>query len=391
MKFIVRFRLRYKKQSKTTDFYYIYVRLRVDGIAAPDFTTGVKCTYQEWDSKAQKIKGYSEVVRQKNIKLAQINAELENIYNELRKTDKPITAQIIKKLYTKKTPFFASTLLTYYDLYINEELRGQLKTPTVTAWVSRRNTLAEYIKTQNRKDLDLEEVTPKWVKDYYNYHINTLKNKRNHSARAVQCIKKVLDYAVIEGALPYNPTLSLKVKRDKKKPIKYLTIQDLEILSGCPYYPERLQRVVDAFLIQCYTGMAYGELRNFTKNHLHQEEGVTYIKVYRNKSEELCLIPILSQTRALLEKYDYCPQIITNQKMNDFIKEAAQMAGLKNWEIITTHVGRSTAGTFLLNKGVEIKVVSKILGHKSVLVTEMHYAELLTDTITKSMIQNNLL
>lgn len=76
--------------------------------------------------------------------------------------------------------------------------------------------------------------------------------------------------------------------------------------------------------------------------------------------------------------------------MNDFIKEAAQMAGLENRESISTHVGRSTAGTFLLNNGVEIKIVSKILGHKSVVITETYYAELLTETISKSVLDNDL-
>ena len=75
----------------------------------------------------------------------------------------------------------------------------------------------------------------------------------------------------------------------------------------------------------------------------------------------------------------------------DFIKEAAQVAGLKDPDSITTHVGRKTAGTFLLNHGVPLETVSKVLGHKSVKITQSHYAELLTDTVKINFKNSGLL
>lgn len=392
MKFIVLFKLRTKQKAAASEFHFIYARLTVDGKPTSDFTTGVKCKVSDWDRKAQQIKGNNELTRQQNQKLTLIKSDLDTIYNDLRKSDKTITAQIIKQIYTKKAPNISATLLAYFELYMNKELKPIIEESTLDTWKSRKNTLEGYVKSLKRKDVDLIEVTPKWLKEYYFYHLNTLENCKNHAARAVQAVKRVMDFAVEEEALPYNPTLSLKVKKDPKKPIKYLTVDDIEKLTNCPYYPERLQRVVDTFLIQCRTGMAYGEMRAFNaKAHLHHEKsGVTFIKVYRGKTKELCLIPLLKDARRLLEKYDYKPQIITNQRMNDFIKEAAQMAGLEKWESISTHVGRSTAGTFLLNNGVEIKIVSKILGHRSVVITETYYAELLTATISKSVLDNDL-
>ncbi len=393
MSFRIRFKIRSKKNATKTDPHYIYVRLRVDGVPAPDFAAGVSCLPSEWDAKSQHIKGYSELVRQQNLKLDQIRTELDTLYNELRKTDKTITAQVIKQMYTRKESIISACLLAYFDRYIEKELSGLVEESTLGTWQSKRNTLEGYIKTLHRKDVDLVEVTPKWLKGYHEYHLKTLGNCLNHAARAIQAVKKIIDYAVIEEALPFNATRSLKVARGKKKPIKYLTVDQIDRLAECPYYPERLQRVVDAFLFQCYTGMAYNEIRAFNhEKHVETDkDGITWIKIYRGKTNELCLIPLLHQARTLLLKYEYRMQIITNQKMNDFIKEAAQIANLRNWDKITTHVGRSTAGTFLLNKGVDIKIVSKILGHKSVIITESHYAELLTDTISRDLRKNGLI
>jgi len=239
MSFRIRFKVRTKKRTSKTELHYIYCRLRVDAKPAPDFGTGIGCKFADWDNKAQRIRGNSEVVRQQNLKLDQIRAELETLYNELRKSDKPISAQIIKQYYTKKTPTTAACLLAYYQLYIDKELNGIVEEPTVKKWGYRKTALENYLKHLKRKDVELAEVTPKWVKEYYNYHVNQLNHAKNHAARLVQAIKRVMDYAVENEALPYNATRSLKVARDKPKPIKYLTTTQLEMLAACPYYDER--------------------------------------------------------------------------------------------------------------------------------------------------------
>lgn len=90
---------------------------------------------------------------------------------------------------------------------MNKELKPVIEASTLDTWKSRKNTLEGYVKSLKRKDVDLVEVTPKWLKEYYFYHLNTLDNCKNHAARAVQAVKRVMDFAVEEEVLPYNPTL----------------------------------------------------------------------------------------------------------------------------------------------------------------------------------------
>ncbi|WP_428663398.1 tyrosine-type recombinase/integrase [Runella sp.] len=392
MRIVIRFRIRTKKNAPKDAMLYIYVRLRLNGVAArSDMATGVGCLHADWDNKAQRIRGHSESARQQNAKLTQIRDDIDAIYNELRKYDKPISAEILKQAYTTKQDPTPRTLLYYYRKYIDEVKADEVKGDTLDCWHSRYNTVEKYIiKSLKRKDVELTEITGQWLMQYVKYH-KSLGNSKTHSARAVASIKAMLDWTVVESVLPFNCTLSYKPKRDKPKPIKFLSQEQLSQLANCTFYDDRLQKVVDCFLVQAYTGMAYNEILNFNKRHIKIDKETEWIMIYRNKSTELSSIPVFVTTKALLEKYNYKLPVISNQKMNDFIKEAATVAGLENAFEISTHVARKTAGMYLLNAGLRIESVSKILGHKSVKVTERHYATLLTSGLADDLRKNGLI
>ncbi|WP_028525588.1 site-specific integrase [Runella limosa] len=396
MKIVIRFKVRSKKNALANTPHYIYCRLTVNGIQArSDMATGVHCKRDEWDNNFQQIKGDTEGVRLQNQKLQQMRDDLDEIFNEYRKYDKAITAEIIKQAYLNKNDVTPRTILVWYNKYIDEDLRQRIQDDTIDSWLSRRNVLSQYItEVLKRKDVDIQEVTAAWLRSYQKYHISK-GNGADHAARSIGSIKKVLDYAVIEGALSYNSTVSYKPPRSKRSPIKYLSATEVQQLATCPYYSDRLQRIVDCFLLQTYTGMAYKELYTFdAKKHLTTDElGIGWIMIHRGKTQELSTIPILRQTRDLLEKYNYKLPVITNQRMNEYIKEAATIAGFppEKVEDFTTHLARKTAGMFLLNSGLRIETVSKILGHKSIKVTERHYAKILTSSIVKDLKNNGLL
>ena len=83
-------------------------------------------------------------------------------------------------------------------------------------------------------------------------------------------------------------------------------------------------------------------------------------------------------------KYDYALPVITNQKYNSYLKEIADICGIK--KTLTTHLARHTAATLMLNAGIAIEVVSKILGHSNTKMTQ-HYAKLLDKTVINTKIE----
>ncbi len=147
----------------------------------------------------------------------------------------------------------------------------------------------------------------------------------------------------------------------------------------------RLQQVADLFLLQCFTGMAYVDLMNFDKTkHLQKD----FICINRQKSDTESLIPILPHAKILLEKYNYKMPRITNQKYNAYIKEVAEITGIEKQ--LTTHVGRKTCGSILLNEGISIEVVSRILGHRDTKITQHIYARVNELRINREMEAVNL-
>lgn len=394
MKLVVRFKLRYKKIRSKSEPYFIEIRLRVNGIAAKSaIATGISCLQSEWNAKLQRIVGRGPEIQEKNQRLANIEADLLMNFNFLRSQSKPITAEILKAIYMGKARTVPATVLGFYRFFVDRHTANIVK-ETAKHWESKLNVLTKYVqKKLKRKDVDLAEITPTWGIDFYEYCIKHNHTGKTTAARSVAALRQVLNHAVVEGVLVANPLAVLRLKRDKSKPIKFLSQEQLQQLAECPYYDNRLQRVVDCFCFQAYTGMAYNELLHFDQHkHLKADnKGITWIMIHRGKTDELSMIPLLSSARVLLEKYSYKLPVVTNQKMNDYIKEAATVAGLDNVAEISTHVARKTAGMYLLNAGLRLESVSKILGHKSVKVTERYYATLLTDGLSDDLRKNGLI
>lgn len=88
---------------------------------------------------------------------------------------------------------------------------------------------------------------------------------------------------------------------------------------------------------------------------------------------------------AVLEKYGWRLPILSNVKYNEYLKVMAQMAGVD--KPITSHWARHTGATVLLNAGVDMETVARVLGHSSTKVTRSTYARLLDDTVVRKMLE----
>ena len=120
---------------------------------------------------------------------------------------------------------------------------------------------------------------------------------------------------------------------------------------------------------------------------LSKREG--YIHLYRSKTNHPAFIPLLPQAREILDKYlnhnlsDRIFHMLSNQKTNAYLKELADICGLK--KKLTYHVARhSFAVTVCLENGIPIETLSKVLGHTSLRVTQA-YAKITYKKIMNDM------
>lgn len=162
----------------------------------------------------------------------------------------------------------------------------------------------------------------------------------------------------------------------------YLNENDLQQLYNLDLSKKpRLEKVRDLFLVGCWTGCRFGDLPKINPYNIHDGR----IHLIQAKTDKKVIIPLHEVVKQILEKYDYeLPKVITNQKFNQYIKEAAEEAGIKEsvfkritkggieqdtkyqkWELITTHTARRSFATNLYKSGFASQSIMQITGHKT--------------------------
>lgn len=158
------------------------------------------------------------------------------------------------------------------------------------------------------------------------------------------------------------------------------------------FHTARLEHVRDIFVFCCFTGLAYADVKKLSQDDINKGiDGELWINTARTKTKSKANIPILPTAQMILDKYEDSPYlmndtvlpVLTNQKMNAYLKEIADLSGIK--KNLTTHLARHTfATTVTLTNGVSIESVSKMLGHKNLRTTQ-HYAKILNRRVSEDM------
>jgi site-specific recombinase XerD len=140
---------------------------------------------------------------------------------------------------------------------------------------------------------------------------------------------------------------------------------------------KRLEHVRDIFVFSCFTGLAYIDVSNLTEENIVTLGGTDWIMTKRQKTSITENVPILDVAREIINKYHSSADrngrllpILSNQKMNAYLKEIADLCGIK--KRLSYHMARHTYATLLLSKGVPMETVSKLLGHTNIKTTQIY-------------------
>lgn len=186
-------------------------------------------------------------------------------------------------------------------------------------------------------------------------------------------LKTFIKYGMDCGKIKINPFQGIKIQKPIK-PIKYLTEEEVEKLQTLCLEP-RLQRCLDLFLIQCGTGMAYTDLMDFKQEDLRMEGEHYYIHKERNKTGKPFTALVMPFAVPIIKHYITLPKI-SNQKYNKNLKSIDPK--------LTTHMGRRTYATMLVNRGVDINTVAAALGDNPQIASR-YYAKVFDSTIVQTI------
>ena len=349
-----------------------------------------------WNQKKECSKGKDRVAIELNHYINTVRAKVLQIHRELEIDNKPITADIIKDCFYGRDKV-QRTLLEVYAEH-NEKCRAligkEYTESTVTKFDTSINRLKEYIRScYHRDDIMLAELDGQFIRDF-DFWLKTEKHCQNNSAlKHLKNLKKVVRIALANDWIKKDPFYGIHFKQEEVN-VEFLSREELDVLMNKEFTIKRLEQVRDIFVFCCFTALAFVDVQQLSREHLIKDNnGALWIRKARQKTNQMCNIPVLSIPQRILGKYEDNAEcikkgvllpVISNQRMNAYLKEIADLCGIT--KRLTTHVARHTAATvvFLAND-VSMENVSKILGHSNIRMTQ-HYAKVLDSSIMRDMV-----
>ena len=218
----------------------------------------------------------------------------------------------------------------------------------------------------------------------YKYHLkNDVRLKDSTLASYLTKMKSIFVHAQRNLKIERNPFEGIKFHKGEVN-ITPLTKEELMRIANKDFGIDRLNQVRDLFVFAANTALSYCDLTSIRRDDIQYEGDVMYLKKKRGKTGVTYILPLNDTAIELLKKYNYELPVISNQRYNSYLKEIADICGIR--KTLTTHLARHTAATLMLNAGLSIEVVSKILGHSNTKMTQ-HYAKLLDKTVINTKIE----
>ena len=273
------------------------------------------------------------------------------------------------------------TLLTVYDkhneLYKDNVLCGKIDNAALYKYKKSRERVADYLQSIDKTDIKLKDITPSFIEGYQNYCLKTLKT--NTTNKQLKMLKKILSFAVKERLLEVNPfQMTLK---EEKLDYHTLTIDDVKYLLSVDITDKRIASIRDLFVFQSMTGLSYADMASLSMDDIKDD----VIIKRRKKTDVQFVIPVLPIAKSILEKYEYKLPIISNQKYNQYLKVLGDVCKMPM--SLHSHLARHSYACILLNSGVDMKTISKTLGHSSMRTTERIYAEMSNQTVISNILE----
>ncbi|MCD8029602.1 MAG: site-specific integrase [Bacteroides sp.] len=339
------------------------------------------------DAKSKELNSYLEFLRVK----------IYSIHQQLEKEEKLITAKIIQERLLGKEEK-ARTLYTVFKEH-NDKCRELIGIDYAEITVRRYDNCLKYLMETvklycNQDDILLKEVNGELVRNFEFYMKTQRKCQQNTVIRYMKCFKKVINLALANEWISRNPFAGIKF-HEVEVHKDFLTQEEIDKIYTKEFDIPRLELVRDIFVFCCYTGLAFIDVQQLSPYHIViDNNGVSWIRKDRQKTKNMCNIPLLAVPIQILKKYEnnsYCLEkgvslpVMCNQKMNSYLKEISDFCGIR--KNLTMHTARHTfASVITLANNVSLKNVSKMLGHSSTRMTE-RYAKVLDQSILRDMMQ----
>ncbi|MCF8369437.1 MAG: site-specific integrase [Bacteroidales bacterium] len=369
-------------QEKPNKEVYIFYSVFYNGKRFRIYS-GFNVKVNNWNKKKQEYRTNEPDYENKNSLLSKGKNEIETAINKARLGDIEITKQlVISKLSFSKHYEGDKSFTDYFEEFIRVRSNSKAKSTVVVS-----KTTLKHLKSFSREynyQLSFENMNLGFYEKFEKYIFKDLKLLNNSFGKYIKTLKTFLYWATEKGYNSFSDYKKFKTINEPTEPIP-LTLSELKLIEN-ESLNESLTKVRDIFLIECYSGLRFSDIQQLTPENIKGD----YIHLKTQKTDQTLKLPISKRLNIILEKYQknfekdgsFIPKI-SNQKMNEYLKEICKKAQIndniviyknrggerikeikpKN-ELITTHTGRDTFITNSLLLEIPDMIVMEIVGHK---------------------------
>ncbi|MDT0295184.1 tyrosine-type recombinase/integrase [Mesonia ostreae] len=387
---------RKKKDQIIIENVPIRLRINYDGTRL-DIQTGYRIDVAKWNDEKEQVRNGSfnklgQSSASINSRLLELKVAIQDLFQEFESQDKIPTKDEIRhiaKSLKEKGKVGAekisdSSFFEVFDKFVKENSRlNNWSSATITKFSAVKNHITSFNSNSKFEDFDESGLTD------YLIHLRTKRSMRNSTIKKqLGFIKWFLRWGFEKKYHSNDAYQAFRPKiKDSNKTVIFLTEEEKTKIINyeIPISKAYLDRVRDVLMFCCYTGLRYSDVYNLKRSDIKP----SHFQITTVKTSDSLIIEFNKHSRAILKKYEHLPYehdkalpVISNQKMNDYLKELGRLAEidtsvtqtyyignkridetLPKHELFGTHIGRRTFICSALSIGIPVQVVMKWTGH----------------------------
>lgn len=298
------------------------------------------CLLSDWNEKQQRVRpartgklnGHETI----NAKLDKIETDFFEFARQCVLQRVALTQELVKRFLNGEQSVFGKPFWEAYEEYFSLKIVAPKTLQTYTLY---RNKLKEF-EIDKKYKIDYHTINPLFFDLYKSYLLTEKKLGWNTFVTAIKKLKFFMNWSFDKHY--HNETGFKKLAATEKEPtIVFLTMDELTTLYRFDFKNQRLNLARDKFCFGCFTGLAFADLNSLTFEHI---AGGTLTK-YRQKTKNLLNIELPPPALEIIERYQgkfkALPKL-SSQKMNQYIRECCEKAGINTPTIYKDFTGGIT-------------------------------------------------
>ena len=317
------------------------------------------------------------------------------------------------------------TLVQFIDKYVTEIKSGARQTERGTNFSpntvrSVKQALVQFQRfcKYKKKEYNFGDIDMQFYHDFTSYLKAEIKDKKgtvlkeaynvNTTGKCIRTLKNILSIAESEGLHSNSIWKDKKFKGTRIETDSiYLTREDLNKImkADLSKYGVGHDQARDIFMVGVWTAQRVSDYNYISKEQIYthtkrwiedvqdpenpgqtkaeiRTKEIMYISLIQKKTGAQVSIPVSSELKGILEKYDYCLPHLEDQVINRYLKDICKEAGLTEsveiletkggtpvrnrypkWDLVHTHTARRTGATLMYLSGMDLYDIMKITGH----------------------------